>query len=309
MHLVSVVIPAFNRGWSIEKTVQSVIAQTYQHWEIIIVDDASTDETLGKLVSLSKRDQRIRYLKHDVNCGAQAARNTGVKAANGDFIAFLDSDDEWYPDKLEKQISAFESLPESIGVVHCDSDIYFESTGKKRRYKVPQLSGSVYNTLLQMPGPLYQCLMVKRACFEQIPDAIDPDVPSFQEWDTCINLASKFGFYFINEPLMIYNIHKGEAISKDSDKFFRGYLYIVKKHREDILRYCGAEALGAHYFFVATRYLDIKDYSNACYFFRMAKEYGINNKAFKLFTYIALMMPKLASSLFLVLKTARRLVT
>lgn len=309
MHLVSVIIPAYNRSQYIEKTIRSVLTQTYQNFEIIVVDDCSNDNTSELLAFMAKDDQRICYIKHDKNKGAQAARNTGVKASNGDFIAFLDSDDWWYPDKLQKQVAAFANLPESVGVVHGGCDKYFESTGKKRRFMIPKMNGAVYKKLLQMPGPLYQCMMVRRDCFEEIPDAIDPDVPSFQEWDTSINLASKFGFYFINEPLMIYNIHKGNAISNNSDKFFRGYLYIVKKHREDILRYCGGEALGAHYFFVATRYLDIKDYSNADYFFRMAKEYGINNKAFKIFTYIALMSPKLASSLFLVLKTARRLVT
>jgi glycosyltransferase involved in cell wall biosynthesis len=291
---VSIIIPTYNREGLIEGSVRSVLAQTYRNFEIILVDDCSTDGTPEVISSLVKEDRRCRYIRHDINIGAQAARQTGIKAAKGELIAFLDSDDEWYPEKLEKQVEAFKRLPAKVGAVHSGCDIYYESTGRKKRFEVPILNGYVYEKLLRRPGPLYPCLMVRRKCFGEIPDAIDPNVPSYQEWDTSINLARKYDFYFIDEPLMVYNIHKGETISSDLYRDIEGYLYVVKKHHEEILKHCGSEALGNHYCSMAAKYLVIKDYSRAGEFVKMAKEYGVRGFKNKIFMDVAAISPKLA---------------
>src|SRR3990172_5384703 len=122
MYCVSVVIPTYNRAKSIEKTIRSVLTHTYQDFEIIVVDDGSKDNTSIVVASIVEKDPRIHYLKHEVNQGAQAARKTGVMAAKGELIAFLDSDDVWYPEKLQKQVTAFRELPDSVGIVHGDCD-------------------------------------------------------------------------------------------------------------------------------------------------------------------------------------------
>lgn len=104
--LVSIIMPSYNTGGYIKKSVESVLAQTYENWELIIVDDCSTDNTDEVLAQLS--DPRIRYLKNEKNSGAAVSRNKALREAKGRWIAFLDSDDLWVPEKLEKQIQFME---------------------------------------------------------------------------------------------------------------------------------------------------------------------------------------------------------
>lgn len=101
--LVSIVMPSYNTAKYITETVESVLRQTYPFWELIIVDDCSTDET-DKLVKPYLADARVRYLKNNHNSGAAVSRNHALREAKGKWIAFLDSDDIWLPEKLEKQI-------------------------------------------------------------------------------------------------------------------------------------------------------------------------------------------------------------
>lgn len=108
--LVSVVIPVYNRADTIKRAVESVLEQTYKNVEIIIIDDGSTDGTIDQLKELEQMESSIRVFKQD-HKGANAARNLGIEKARGGFIAFQDSDDEWLPSKLEKQICYIPSLP------------------------------------------------------------------------------------------------------------------------------------------------------------------------------------------------------
>ena len=101
--LVSIIMPSFNTGKYIVETIESVLEQTYKNWELIIVDDCSSDET-DEIVSHFLADKRIRYLKNEKNKGAAFSRNKALREANGKWIAFLDSDDVWMPEKLEKQL-------------------------------------------------------------------------------------------------------------------------------------------------------------------------------------------------------------
>lgn len=105
--LVSIIMPSYNTGRFIPETIRSVLAQTYEQWELIIVDDCSADNT-DEAVSAFLSDERIRYLKNDKNAGAAVSRNRALKEAKGKWVAFLDSDDLWYPEKLEKQIRFME---------------------------------------------------------------------------------------------------------------------------------------------------------------------------------------------------------
>lgn len=102
--LVSIIMPSYNTGSFIGKSIKSVLAQTYENWELIIVDDCSTDKT-DEIVKPFLKDSRIRYLKNDRNSGAALSRNRALREAKGKWIAFLDSDDLWFPEKLKKQIS------------------------------------------------------------------------------------------------------------------------------------------------------------------------------------------------------------
>src|SRR5690606_10648341 len=103
---VSVIIPTYNRSELLKKAIESLENQSHQNFEIIIIDDCSTDDTAEVVRGMD--DERIIYLRHDTNKGGSEARNTGIKQATGSFIGFLDSDDQWLPDKLERQLKQFE---------------------------------------------------------------------------------------------------------------------------------------------------------------------------------------------------------
>lgn len=102
--LVSIIMPSYNCGQFVEATIRSVQAQTYQNWEIIFVDDCSTDDTIAKVAAISKNEKRIHMYQNTSNSGAAVSRNNALREAKGRWIAFLDSDDLWDPNKLEKQI-------------------------------------------------------------------------------------------------------------------------------------------------------------------------------------------------------------
>ena len=108
MPKISIITPAYNASLFLSETIESVLKQTFQDWEMIIVDDCSTDDTLKLAYEFSKKDTRIKIVQNEKNSGVAATRNHGLNVANGDFIAFVDSDDLWLPEKLEKQLKFME---------------------------------------------------------------------------------------------------------------------------------------------------------------------------------------------------------
>lgn len=112
--LVSIIMPSYNTARFIDKTIESVLKQTYKNWELLIVDDCSTDNT-DEIVS-KYDDKRIIYLKNQKNSGAAVSRNKALKNAKGKWIAFLDSDDLWYPTKLEEQINYMKKNKSQIAI-------------------------------------------------------------------------------------------------------------------------------------------------------------------------------------------------
>lgn len=113
--LISVIIPTYNRAALVKRAIESVLAQTYSRLEIVVVDDASSDDTANVINSM--RDGRIRYLPQQENAGASTSRNIGVQAATGEYVAYLDSDDTWEPTKVERQLAAVHSRPDPSRVV------------------------------------------------------------------------------------------------------------------------------------------------------------------------------------------------
>jgi glycosyltransferase involved in cell wall biosynthesis len=120
---VSVIIPTYNRARCIERAVRSVQNQTFRDFEVLVCDDGSTDATCEVVASSQANDSRIRLLRLAVNQGAGAARNRGMREARGEYIAFLDSDDEWLPEKLARQIERLDREPPSIGICFCGARI------------------------------------------------------------------------------------------------------------------------------------------------------------------------------------------
>ena len=243
--LVSVVVPTYNRAELIERTIHSVLSQTYHELEVIIVDDCSTDDTQDRVAALQEADHRMHYLRHNMNRGAQAARNTGIRKAKGEYIAFLDSDNEWLPRKLGRQMALFSHKADLLGVVYCG---YWKvSTGGDLLNEyVPRYRGIVYKQTLVDWLTDTSTLVVRKDILEKI-HGFDENIHSYQEWDLCIRLARECEFDFVPECLTLYHEHTLPTISKDFMRDANGYLSVVDTYRNEILQECGRRTLSEHY--------------------------------------------------------------
>ena len=232
--------------------MDSVLAQTFSPSEIIIVDDCSTDETVAIVNSYS--DPRVRCIVLEKNSGAQAARNRGIFEAKGEWIAFQDSDDEWEPEKLQKQVEALTALDfDPWTVVHTNAVRFDAASGRRLRTRLPVVKGeNVYPFLLSTPGPMFPGMLVSKEALHKI-DYLDEMVPAYQEWDTSIRLAKICRFIYLNEPLFVYHLHAGETISKNTRRDISAYQYIVEKFRDEILSVCGEKTWNDHIFFNGLR--------------------------------------------------------
>jgi glycosyltransferase involved in cell wall biosynthesis len=264
---ISVVIPAYNRAKTINYCLDSVLAQTYSPLEVIVVDDCSTDNTVK--VVMGCKEPGIRCIVLEKNSGAQAARNRGIHAAKGDWIAFQDSDDEWHQEKLEKQVDVLAKMNfDPWTVVHTDALWVDNVTGKQIPARVPGVEGdNVYPILLSAPGTFFPAMLVSRIALEKI-NYLDENVPSFQEWDTSIRLSKYCRFVHLNEPLFTYHLHQGETISKDIKRDVGGYQYIIGKFEADIKAHCGEETWERHLWTQLHKCLEFKLWRESDVYFK-----------------------------------------
>jgi glycosyltransferase involved in cell wall biosynthesis len=209
--LVTVVIPAFNRERVIGKARKSVLAQTFQDFEIIVVDDGSHDETVKNAIKLACSEPRVRVIRLEANQGAQAARNAGARAARGKWLPFLDSDDEWLPRSLEMRLRI--AAVENVEVVHSDCYILRKNMPQEL-FNVPALRGEVYSQLLGSPGAMFQAMLISANAFREI-GGLDETIMAYQEWDTAIRLGKRFRFGYVNAPTFVYDCQGSDTISKD----------------------------------------------------------------------------------------------
>lgn len=228
---VSVIIPTFNRSGVLPRAINSVFAQTFHDFEIIVVDDCSTDDT-AKVVS-SFFDGRIRYIRHEHNKGGGASRNTGIRAAVGEFVAFLDSDDEWLPLKLEKQLRLFSDA--KVGVVYCGF-VYLNSEHEKGQEALHPLPKDPREELLVLNfiGPT--SVVVIRKALLQKTGGFDEQMPSCQDWDLYLNLRDLCEFGCVEEFLVNYYIdrkRKGQ-ISTNPAAVSAGHRKLDEKYRLQI---------------------------------------------------------------------------
>ena len=277
MALVSVIIPVYDRGMHIQLAVQSVLSQTYSDLEVVVVDDGSKDDTVCRVLDVANHDCRVRLIEHRQHKGAQAARNTGIREARGEWIAFLDSDDYWLPDSLEARLSLMGtsrtkiiyslcyclkpgnpepemlSLPHSIPSPSIKISRFVEDLLDPPRAPEVNFYGDIYKQLLRWPGPMFQSLLAAREAFARIGD-LDESIASFQEWDTSIRLAKYYNFAFLSRPTFVYDCRNGDSISADKMRAAVGYKQVFTKHRGPMLRLLGPWGLAAHYLQAAYRY-------------------------------------------------------
>ncbi len=224
---VSVVIPTYNRTHVVGRAIRSVLHQTCQNFEIIVVDDGSTDAT-AELIALF-HDPRLRYIRYDENRGGGAARNAGIEAARGDYVAFLDSDDEWLPEKLEKQVRLLESSQPAVGAVYAGY-VVIDEHGQTTTTRMPKHRGVILDALFcgNRLGTA-STVVVRRDCFRQV-RPFDSTMVSCQDWDMWIRLAKYYQYDFIPEVLVRYHLGATGRITKDWRAVAEGHLRIAEKY-------------------------------------------------------------------------------
>jgi glycosyltransferase involved in cell wall biosynthesis len=259
MSLISVVIPAYKRDRVIERAIRSILAQTYQDFEILVVDDGSRDNTESVVASLAKEDSRIRYFCHDTNRGAQAARNTGAREARGEWIAFLDSDDYFIPNNLEARMLV--ARRERVKVVNSKCLVLNEDESTTA-YGSPPLNGYIYRELLTHPGPLFSGLLIAKEALEKV-GYLDEQIISYQDWDTVIRLAKHYPFGFVAEPTFFYDCRGDDTISKNMVREAEGYKQVFNKHFFEIVKQLGPPIVSHHYRAIAGFYQAVSDCNSA----------------------------------------------
>lgn len=214
--------------------MRSILAQTYQDFELIVVDDASCDHT--KEVVQGFDDQRIRYVAHKKNKGAATARNTGIKMARGKYIALLDDDDEWLPDKLKKQVQKIEEASDKVGLIYSGSEIRAKDTNAICRVYHPKLRGNVRRRLLvgSMVGGT-GTLLIKKECFSKV-GLFDEELQSCQDWDMWKRISDCYESDFVPEIVTRIYRHRSQ-ISTDLESLIRGRARMVEKYIGEFRRH------------------------------------------------------------------------
>ena len=202
--LVSVVIPTYNRAAQLPAAIESVLGQSYRPVEVIVVDDGSTD---GTEALIRDRYPSVRFLRQP-NRGPAAARNAGIKSSSGCYIAFLDSDDRWLQQKLERQIGLLRDRPEA-GLVF-SSVRFVDRYGtpvEERRYDA-SFRGRVAERLLSWSGIVLSSVVVRRSCLDRV-GLFEEDLIIGEDWDLYFRLAMDSPVDFIEEPLVLRLVHEG----------------------------------------------------------------------------------------------------
>lgn len=210
--LISVVMPAFNAEETIGEAIQSVLEQTHKELELIIVDDASTDKTLSIAVEYARKDTRIRVLENIGNIGVSCSRNNGVDAANAEWIAFLDSDDIWVPDKLEKQCQKILEYP-SCSICFTGS-AFMKGHSHQCSYILSVPYKLTYQDLLKQNLISCSSALVAKAALKKYPMMNDPMI--HEDFATWLKILKVEPYAIgIDEPLLIYRLSKN---SKSGNK-------------------------------------------------------------------------------------------
>jgi glycosyltransferase involved in cell wall biosynthesis len=229
---ISVIIPTYNREKVLPRAVKSVLNQTFKDFEILVVDDGSIDNTQEVVEDLQKKDRRIRYFRYTPNQGGNVARNLGIKKAYGRYITFLDSDDEYYKNNLERRYKVSQNLSSSYQVIF-NQCVKKTSLGNKVLPKRGFVEGesAIRYLFLKRNEIQTNLLFIDKNIIEKYNLFFDEELKRHQDWDIAIRLKEKTNFYFLREVLSVWHDETQEdRVSKQKD--YSASFYLIKKHKD-----------------------------------------------------------------------------
>jgi glycosyltransferase involved in cell wall biosynthesis len=267
--LVSVILPTYNRAHIVSKALQSVLSQTYRNFEVIVIDDGSTDNTKEIITTIACKDPRVKYFRNNENKGQAGALNVGINLAKGELIAFIDDDVEWFPYKLERQVNLLQTLPEDYAVVYSGS-YKIIGTGTKRygpSKNIYPKEGDILNSLLKRNFVDTPSMLVRKNALFDV-GLFDEKLPIMIDWELAIRLSKKYKFKFINEPLYI-SYDTPNSLSKQKGVIrARALEYILEKHMDDFKK--DKKALANFYFKCGKNYILDNQKKSALKYFKLA---------------------------------------
>lgn len=233
-NIISVIIPTYNRAHTLLNSVNSVINQTYQNIELIIVDDGSIDNTEEVVKKI--KDKRVKYVKLSKNVGACVARNIGIDLSKGEYIAFNDSDDIWHKDKLEKQIKAL--LKNKVDMVYCAIHRHYSSNYDSEKIPSEELIKKIRiqglkNVLWEKNSISTGTILCSANVAREI--RFDANLPRYQDWDFAIRACQKFKLFYQDE-ILIDAYEQTDSISISVEKEMKALLIIYEKNKKEIER-------------------------------------------------------------------------
>jgi glycosyltransferase involved in cell wall biosynthesis len=229
---VSVIIPTYNHAQYIGRAINSILGQTFKDFEIIVVDDGSTDSTKD---IVSSYPNPVKYLRQD-NRGPSTARNAGITASRGEFVAFLDSDDYFMKRNLEIKMSFLESNPRADWIYSDwqyvdDEGSPVKKGSSKFKYSEKKLTGEIFEELLRSRNFISPCtVVIKRSVLEDV-GHFDTLIPSQEEYDLWLRISLKYPAYYIDKVLVFVTLHP-KSLSTDFTKWVNGNAVIVEKLKD-----------------------------------------------------------------------------
>lgn len=239
--LVTAVITTYKRKPDIvRRALASIVAQTYEKLEIIVVNDCPTDKKLVRQIEELIEDyinvREIQYIVVETNGGACKARNKALKCARGEYIAFLDDDDEWIENKIELQISAIQKNPDAV-IVYSNALIRYSNVKKEHlRFKSIQPEGNIFfgnlakNNIGSCSFPLFKTTNLRAI------GGFREDMPALQDWELYLRLLKENRAAYVHEPVAIYYFYEGERISSHPENRILAYENIHKEFREELMK-------------------------------------------------------------------------
>ncbi len=221
---VSVVVATHNMGNYLKEAMESVLRQTYPVMEVIVIDDGSTDGT-KELIAQFSREQRVKYY-YQKRMGQPKAKNQGIRKCSGDYIAFIDADDLWVKEKLERQLPNFDKS-EKIGVVYSDVARIDHDGNMIGRPNVKRYSGNITDRLLIHNFVPMSSVVVRKKCFNEI-GMFDETFPMGIDYDLWLRMSAKYDFYFVDEVLCHWRQWNGQLSQNYRGRYENG-IRIMKK--------------------------------------------------------------------------------
>ena len=264
MPKVSIIIPTYNREKFIGRALESVLAQTYKDYEIIVIDDGSQDQTRDVV---RQYGGNIKYV-YQQNGGSSSARNRGIQESTGEYIAFLDSDDIWIPEKLAIQVEILDKN-KSIGIV-CSRMPIFDKEGKQIGFKPQEHIGKDFIALITHWGDLpTSTVMTRRECFDKV-GLFDTSLKTIQDFDMWLRIASRYDIYEYRDKCLARYFRHGVQNTGNWANVLQGILSLQQKivrnygHRPDFPHQIYRERIVSHQYWLSRALFKQRNYVKAC---------------------------------------------